>query len=254
MIPGNWQDVGFDHWPYARRVAHRGAGKLAPENTLAAMRLGASFGYRMFEFDVKLSADGVAVLLHDATLERTTSGRGPLSDLELAALVRLDAGGWHSATYAGEPIPTLEAVARFVLAGDLQANIEIKPSPGAESRTGDVVAREAARLWAGRDVPPLLSSFSEEALEAAARAVPQLPRALLLHELPADWLARCRRLGCVGVDLNHRELSRTLIAQAHAARLKVLCYTVNDPQRAALLESWGLDVLITDAVDEIAPA
>jgi len=64
-------------WPYPRWIAHRGAGKLAPENTLAAFRLGAAHGYRAFECDVKLSADGVPFLLHDATLERTTSGRGP---------------------------------------------------------------------------------------------------------------------------------------------------------------------------------
>jgi glycerophosphoryl diester phosphodiesterase len=73
-------------WPYPRAIAHRGAGKLAPENTLAAFRHGASFGYRMFEFDVKLSGDGVAVLLHDATLDRTTSGHGRIDALSLSLL------------------------------------------------------------------------------------------------------------------------------------------------------------------------
>src|SRR5258706_12150430 len=82
-------------WPYPRWIAHRGAGKLAPENTLAAFRLGAAHGYRMFECDVKLSADGVAFLLHDATLERTTSGQGTASRLAWSELARLDAGAWH---------------------------------------------------------------------------------------------------------------------------------------------------------------
>ena len=88
-------------WPYPRWVAHRGAGKQAPENTLAAFRLGAALGYRAFECDVKLSADGVPFLLHDATLERTTSGRGTAGDLPWAALSQLDAGSWHSRAFAG---------------------------------------------------------------------------------------------------------------------------------------------------------
>ena len=81
-------------WPYPTHWAHRGAGKLAPENTLAAIRHGASLGYRMFEFDVKLSGDGVPFLLHDATLERTTSGAGVAGALTWSHLSALDAGGW----------------------------------------------------------------------------------------------------------------------------------------------------------------
>ena len=78
-------------WPYPRWVAHRGAGKLAPENTLAAFRLGAAHGYRAFECDVKLSADDLPFLLHDATLERTTDGSGTAGDQPWAALCQRDA-------------------------------------------------------------------------------------------------------------------------------------------------------------------
>jgi glycerophosphoryl diester phosphodiesterase len=241
-------------WPYPRAIAHRGAGKLAPENTLAAFRHGASFGYRMFEFDVKLSGDGVAVLLHDATLDRTTSGTGRLDALTLGQIVQLDAGGWHSAAYAGEPVPTLAAIARYLRANGFLANIEVKPVPGTEWRTGAAVALDARALWAGADVPPLLSSFSEEALAAARAAAPELPRALLLDKLPADWLPRLRALDCVALDANHRELTPEIITQAHAAGFRVCCYTVNDVDRAQLLWSAGLDGLITDWVDRISPA
>ncbi|MGD7216371.1 glycerophosphodiester phosphodiesterase family protein, partial [Ralstonia pseudosolanacearum] len=127
-------------WPYPRAIAHRGAGKLAPENTLAAFRHGAGFGYRMFEFDVKLSGDGVAVLLHDATLERTTSGHGRIDALSFGQIAQLDAGSWHSPAFAGEPVPTLAAVARYLRANGLLATIEIKPVPGTEWRTGAAVA------------------------------------------------------------------------------------------------------------------
>src|SRR5690606_489025 len=118
----------------------------------------ASHSYRMFECDAKLSADGVVFLMHDATLDRTTNGHGIGGQQAWGALSQLDAGGWHSRAFAGEPLPTLENLARFCLANDLLLNIEIKPTPGTERETGEVVAREAARLWQGAAVPPLLTS------------------------------------------------------------------------------------------------
>ena len=239
-------------WPYPARWAHRGAGKLAPENTLAAIRHGSSLGYRMFEFDVKLSADGALILMHDPMVERTTDGHGRVASLTLGELARLDAGGWHSPAYAGEGVPTLARVARWLRANHCLANIEIKPCPGRERETGAAVALEAQALWADAAVPPLLSSFSEGALAAAARAAPGLPRALLLDSVPADWAARTEALGGVAIDVSYQHLDAELIAQAHARGLKVLSYTVNDPQRARTLFDWGLDGLITDAIDMIA--
>ncbi len=238
-------------WPYPRRIAHRGAGKLAPENTLAALRVGAEHGYTMFEFDVKLSADGVLVLMHDSTLDRTTGTTGPVAARSFAELACLDAGRWHSARYAGEGIPTLERVAAWLQANRFYANIEIKPCPGREAETARSVVEQLNERWQSAQAPPLLSSFSEAALDAARLRAPQWPRALLLHELPSDWLQRCQALGCVAVDLNHQLLERDLIEQAHAAGLRVLTYTVNDPQRAMFLESLGIDGLITDAIDQI---
>ena len=113
---------GLPTWPYPRLAAHRGAGKRAPENTLAALRLGYQHGYRMAEFDVKLSADGVPFLLHDATLERTTSGRGRADALPWRELAQLDAGAWHSPAYAGEPLASLASIAGFCRANDVMIN------------------------------------------------------------------------------------------------------------------------------------
>jgi glycerophosphoryl diester phosphodiesterase len=236
-------------WPYPRIVAHRGAGKLAPENTLAALRLGHAHGHRMAEFDVKLSADGVAFLLHDATLERTTDGRGRADGRTWRELSQLDAGAWHSPAYAGEPLPTLAAVARFCRANGVAVNIEIKPSPGRERETGAAVAIDAAKLWHRADVPPLLSSFSEVALAAAQETVPALPRAYLCDRLPPAWLERCAALGCIALDAKHTLLDASVIGAAHAAGLKVAAWTVNEPARARELASLGLDMLITDAID-----
>ena len=240
-------------WPYPRWIAHRGAGKLAPENTLAAFRAGAAHGYRMFECDAKLSADGVVFLMHDAELERTTSGRGTGGDQPWSALSQLDAGGWHSRAFAGEPLPTLAHVAAFCLASGHFLNIEIKPTPGVERRTGEAVATEAARLWAGAGVPPLLSSFKPESLDGARACAPDLPRALLLDTLWAGWLDAALQLGCVAIVCNHVLWTADTVAQVQAAGLRTLSYTVNDPVAAERLVALGTDGIITDRVDLFAP-
>jgi glycerophosphoryl diester phosphodiesterase len=241
-------------WPYPRWIAHRGAGRLAPENTLAAFRLGAAHGWRMFECDAKLSADGVPFLMHDATLERTTSGHGIGGDLPWSALSQLDAGGWHSRACAGEPLATLENLARFCLANGYLLNIEIKPTPGTEHATGAAVAREAARLWQGAAVPPLLTSFQAESLRAARDVAPELPRGLLLDTLHDGWFDAANGLGCVAVVCNHALWDAATVARVQAAGLRTLSYTVNDEWAAQRLIDLGTDGIITDRVDLFSPA
>jgi glycerophosphoryl diester phosphodiesterase len=241
-------------WPYPRWIAHRGAGKLAPENTLAAFRVGAAHGFRAFECDVKLSADGVPFLLHDATLERTTSGRGAASALSWSELARLDAGGWHGRTWAGEPIASFAAIARFCLRNAFALDVEIKPSPGDERETGRVVAATAAALWAGASPPPLLSSFRPDALEGARAGAAALPRALLLESLRDGWLDEARALGCVAVVFQHALVDAALLATLRAAGLAACVYTVNDPAEARRLDALDIDGIVTDAVDRFSPA
>ena len=249
-------------WPYPFWIAHRGAGKLAPENTLAAFRLGARHGYRMFECDVKLSADGVPFLMHDAMLTRTTNARKKLAahasetggDLAWAELSQLDAGSWHSRTYAGEPLPTLENAARWCLANGHALNIEIKPTPGVERRTGDVVAALALRLWHGATVAPLLTSFSPDALQGARDGAPGLPRGLLLDALPDGWLERALMLDCAAVVCHHALWDSASVSAVHAAALRALSYTVNDEAAAQRLVELATDGIITDRVDLFSPA
>jgi glycerophosphoryl diester phosphodiesterase len=248
-------------WPYPRWIAHRGAGKLAPENTLAAFRLGAAHGYRMFECDAKLSGDGVVFLMHDPTLDRTTNaeqvfGRNASSvagDHSWRDLSQLDAGGWHSRAYAGEPLPTLDNVARFCRANGHLLDIEIKPTPGLEQRTGEVVAQAATRLWAGAAVPPLLTSFWPETLQAARDAAPQLPLGLLLDTLWTGWLETALSLGCVAVVCNHTLWDRSSLTQARSAGFRCLSYTVNDQSAAQRLIDMGTDGIVTDRVDLFTP-
>ena len=242
---------GLPAWRYPKLAAHRGAGKLAPENTLAAFRLGYQHGYRMAEFDVKLSADGIAFLLHDATLDRTTNARGRADALTWRELSQLDAGSWHSPWYAGEPLPALATVARWSRANGVAVNIEIKPTPGRERETGAAVAVDAKALWSGEPVPPLLSSFSEAALEAARDAAPELPRAYLTEALPDDWRERLMKLGCIAVDIKHTLLTKARVDEFHGAGMRIATWTANEPAKVADLLAWGVDTLITDAVDVI---
>jgi glycerophosphoryl diester phosphodiesterase len=236
-------------WPYPLWIAHRGAGALAPENTLAALELGLAHGFRMAECDVTLSADAVSFLLHDERLDRTTSGRGAAGQQPWADLSRLDAGAWHSDRHAGEALPTLDAVAAFAQTRGLALNLEIKPASGDDERCGRTVAAQSARLWSGHAPLPLLSSFSRVALKAAREAAPSLPRAHLFEQLEAGWLDEALALGCVAVVAEHTALDATSVVAAHAAGLRMLAYTVNDPAVARRLLAAGIDGLITDAVD-----
>ncbi len=240
-------------WPYPRWVAHRGAGKLAPENTLAAFKLGAQHGYRMFECDVKLSRDDVPFLLHDDALDRTTNGDGLAGDKTWQDLQQLDAGSWHSTPYAREPIPSLEAIAAYCIANGFDVNIEIKPTPGADAHTGAVVARHAARLWHNKPRKPLLTSFKPDALQAALAAAPDLPRGLLLHELWTGWLETALMLGCVAAVCNHKLWDTRSVAQAKSAGFKLLSYTVNDEADVQRLLDLDTDGIITDRVDRFKP-
>ena len=240
------------NWPLPFWIAHRGAGKLAPENTLAAFRVGAQHGYRAFECDVKLSSDEQPFLLHDDTLNRTTPERGTAGLRSWAELSRIDAGAWHSRGYAGETLPSLDAIARFCLGNGHALNLEIKPTTGEELKTGQVVGREVLRLW-GLAALPLLSSFKPESLMGAAETAPDVPRALLLDSLKPGWLDLAKGLGCVGVIANYTVMDQATIEAIHGAGMKAAVYTVNDQVNAQWLIAKGIDGIITDAVDRFSP-
>jgi glycerophosphoryl diester phosphodiesterase len=255
----------FRPWPWPRVLAHRGAGALAPENTLAALRVGCERGFRAVEFDAMAPLDDVAVLMHDATLERTTGAAGAVTARSAGELARLDAGAWHSAQFAHEPVPTLEQALSFCRSHSIWPNVEIKPAPGHERRTGTIVAHGVARAYAdvvrpGGDAGPhldprvpLLSSFEEDALVAARAAVPDLPRALLIDEVPEDWQSRLERLGAVSLHTNHGRLAAATARAIKQAGYWLFCYTVDDPERARELLAWGVDAFCTDRIDLVRP-
>lgn len=250
-------------WPYPKIIAHRGGGALAPENTLAAMRCGLSYGFRAVEFDVMLSGDAIPVLLHDARLGRTVAGTGNVFDYTAQELAAMDAGGWFGPAFAGEPVATCEQAQQFCIRNRIWMNVEIKPASGYAEQTGTAVAGLTRRLFAAAiaahepgiddDSLPLFSSFSHEALMAAKHEAPAIPRAYLVNALPHDWQARLAELDAIALHVNHNNLSERQARSVKDAGYGLLCYTVNEPARARELLCWGVDACCTDRIDLIGP-
>ena len=239
-------------WPFPRIIAHRGGGSLAPENTLAAIRLGQSLGYTAHEFDVKLTLDDRAILLHDPTLDRTTNATGRAADLTLEELRKVDAGAWHSEAYRGETIPTFAEVAQLLLSKGTLADIEIKPTPGFDWRTGTRVALEAEQLWRSAAAKPIFTSFSFEALMAAKEAAPDIPRGWLVSRFTdADW-KRMEDLEAVALVTNHKHFPPEAIERVKTAGYRVMVYTINEADVAQRYLDAGIDALVTDNLREFA--
>ena len=237
-------------WRFPSVFAHRCGGALAPENTLAGLPIAAALGYRAVEFDVMLSADGTPWVIHDETLERTTNGRGNVCGTPDTILRTLDAGAHQHRAFAGEPLPTFEAVARACRTLGLLANVEIKPAQGFEKITGETVARRILELWG--DAPlPLVSSFSEEALVAARRVAPQLPLGYLCVRPPEDWMRRMDAVAAYSLHCSARKLEDSVLATARAAGIPVLCFTVNDRQDAEALLARGVTAVFSDRIDSL---
>ncbi len=232
--------------PVPTVIGHRGAAGTAPENTLAGFREAAQLGARWVEFDVHLSADGVPVLMHDDTIDRTTDGEGPVGGRNLDDLRMLDAGRWFDDRHAGEPIPALEEVIALLASLGLGADVEIKPSPGREAATGHAVGRMLRDAWPSTLPPPIVSSFAEPSLAAAREAAPGIARGLLIPSLTGNWRESMRALGCATLHCGHRRLNRADIELVRRAGYPLLAYTVNGRNRAETLLGWGAVSIITD--------
>jgi len=236
-----------------RVIGHRGAAGLAPENTVASFRLAAELGVRWVEFDVHLSADGVPVVIHDDTVNRTTSGRGAVGALTLAELQALDAGAWFAPGFRGERVPTLEAIVALLGKLGLGAVVEIKPSPGAEAATAEAAVRLLLKRWPDYLPAPMVSSFQHAALERAHEVAPGIARALLVGAIREGWQREVDRLGCAALHADQRRLDAMTVAAVTRAGLPLFAYTVNDAARAAELFQWGVAAVFSDRPDLIEP-
>lgn len=227
-------------------IGHRGIAAMAPENTLAGFRAAARLGVPWVELDVQLTADGQPVVFHDDVLQRTTNGQGRLVTTPWSVLSQLDAGSWFKPSFQGEKIPLLTEALTAIAGLGLGLNLEIKADAGRAVRTAGLALERALEYWPGHLPPPLISSFSPEALSEAARLAPHWPRGLLIAGQWRGAVARARGLGCLSLHVHHVLLSQARIAEARAAGLLVLAYTVNSRVLATRLWGWGVQAIFSD--------
>jgi glycerophosphoryl diester phosphodiesterase len=205
-----------------------------------------ALGCRWVEFDVRLTADGEPVLLHDNRLERTTNGRGRVSGLSLSAIRRLDAGSWFDPLFAGERVPGLGEALAVVAELGLSANLELKAARGREAATGALVADLLTRIWSADPACLLISSFQLGALSAARNRAPYIARGILFRRVPRKWRSIAQRLGCATIHADHQRLRAPVISEIRRAGYPLLAYTVNDPERAQCLLDWGVTSVVSD--------
>jgi len=221
-------------------IGHRGAAAYAPENTLASFREARRRGAAWVEIDVKLTADGVPIVMHDDSLKRTTG-----VDRLVAATSRAD---------LPRDVPTFEeAIACFAELG-LGCNVEIKPCEGREVETARVAVATLRRRWPASLPSPLLSSFKAASLVAAREAAPEFARAMLLGRIEENWRARAEEVGAVGVNTNGAKLTAPQAVDIRKAGYALSVYTIDDGDVAKALIGMGVDCIITDAPDVILAA
>lgn len=235
-------------------IGHRGASGHAPENTLAAFRRAVELGATCVETDLQLSRDARFVCIHDDTLDRTTSGRGPVRTRTLAELKQLDAGNWFGAQFAGERIPTLEEALAFAAATDVNLYLELKPV----SAWGAVQALVGAIREAQAAARVVVISFDAAALQAVHEREPTLMTGLLLDQLkPGDAagvVQQAQRVGARQLAPRGNLVSADLLAEARHADLPVVTWTINDPAAMRRLAAAGVHGIITDYPDRLVAA
>ena len=244
-------------WPYPFWIAHRGAGRLAPENTLAAFRLCQEHGVAWFEFDVDVLGDGTVVVVHDDTLDRTTDHRGSYYRLTAADLPAVDAGAWFSPAFQGEPLPTLAQVVDLMNEHELNANMELKAGRGGAALQRALVegaARELNRLDAARGM--LVSSFSPALLGAFHEHAPRWRTGVLFdnRRMNGMWESTGQLLDAAAMHPGVRRVDRKGVAKFREAGYGVNVWTVNSVKKARKLAEWGVTGVFTDRAQDFPEA
>ncbi|MDO4612971.1 MAG: glycerophosphodiester phosphodiesterase family protein [Actinomycetaceae bacterium] len=235
-----------------RLFAHRGLSARAPENTIAALEVAARAGAEWVEIDADISADGVVFLCHDATLERTTNGSGPIADKTWAELARLDAGAWKSPRFAGERLPLLSEVVEWASRRGVGLNVELK-SPLGGARQARRLVDAACEILGDACCGVLVSSFNHLMLARAGRKTSH-PLACLFEagELREDWRTRVELVGARAIHPAWEDLTPHRLERMRAFGYDVNVWTVNCAEKARELARWGASGIFCDDVEAMA--
>lgn len=231
-------------WPLPFVIAHRGAPRLAPENTLAALKKAKSCGAKYVECDVQLTKDHIPIIFHDAILNRTSNGSGKVARTNVDVIQTLDAGSWFSEKYRGEKIPTLENWLLCAKTLEIGVNIEIKTTADAQAKLLAVAVVTAFnRIWNSQLPQPLISSFYFFALKCVA----SLSSNYLLGwntEKPIS----SKKIPSFISSLHIREdqVDSADVNELHQRGIRILAFTVNDHARAQALKKMGADGIFSD--------
>ena len=232
-------------------IGHRGAAAYAPENTLEGIHTAADMGIEWVELDVKLTKDQVPMIFHDETLDRTTNGSGPIAEKTFEELRDLECGSWFADSFTGIRIPTLEEAIEVLIDRDLGLNLEIKPCPGREKETAEVALDILSQFWDEGD-KLLISSFQHVSLETAQDMAPDWHRGFVLPtEWPENWAEIVKYLEASSININGNEITQEQMVTVKDLGLPILAYTINDPDQARLLQSWGVTGIFSDEPDVV---
>jgi len=232
-------------------IGHRGAKAYAPENTLVSIHTAADMGIEWVEVDVKLTRDCVPIIFHDDELNRCTNGSGLVAETDLKTIKELDAGFWFGESFMDEKIPTLEEALNVIIDRGLGVNLEIKPCPGREKETAEVMLDFATRIWPDESPPPLISSFSHVSLETAMDVIGEWPRGLLIDEYVQHWKKLAEHIDASTININGNKVTQSITDEYLDLGKPILAYTINDPSKAKELMSWGVSGVFSDCPDVI---
>jgi len=229
-------------------IGHRGYPAKYPENTLAAFQAAIDAGAVMIELDVMLSRDRKVVVIHDATLERTTNGKGSVADFTLAELQQLDAGSWFDAQFADQQLPALSEVLDQVN-GRAYVNIEIKSEAYQSHHPPDAIEKQVVELLRQKKLVDsvIISSFNVKFLEQIA-SMKQAPAIAFISENPADekTVQMCTRLKVFSWHPDHKIVTPEQVELMHARGIKVFPWTVNELEDFDAMQDLKVEGVITN--------
>lgn len=224
--------------------AHRGASKLAPENTMPAFLLALSAHADGIETDVQLTRDHVPVLIHDEELKRTTNGTGMVQDFTYEELMSLDAGSWFSSKYSDATIVTLDEFLRWLSTTTMQVNVELKTNVIEYTGIESIVYESLKRF--GVVDRTIISSFNSESIRRMKQVAPDIRTAYLTSKKQKNLAAIAKKMGAEGLHIRHSLLNQQLVEACRKQGIALRVYTVNRPALMKKCYKFGVDAIFTD--------